>query len=879
MVCVGIDAHFSKKVPDLNQAVKDAKDVAGALESKYGYKPKLLLNRDATKTAILAALDELDARSPPPEAVVLYFAGHGITFEYAPPNDPVPTRVGYLVPYDADVDLKDTSSPERWAEEAIGMRWLVDRIETMKAGHVVLIADACCSGYLTKRGGVAETPEFVQLLSDPSRKVLAATTQRESAQEGVFTPELLKILGAVDADPLSVTDVFLKLRTAVSKNPNGAKMTPQMSHAGAGDGEFVFVPTRVNKEEVAALAGLVEEYRRTKKVSAAGALVSFRGIGERQQKRQGRQSRLSDVAAALEAEDYRYSASAEAEATRWEGIRRTFAENASLGDTWAMAGLHFCYAKGLGGDVSAKDAYFWARQAGQFAKPPGLGDYLLARCYELGLGVAKNEVAARRLYDDSAAKGFALGQVAQAQKLVDGKPDDDARKQARELLETARKQGVSRAAFLLARLDLDAPGDGKPDLTAAKNLLLEAAQGGVVEADLFLYRLHGGQGRFAPLKDLDVAGRHLTRAAERGHARSQSELATELYGKEPYEPVLKLPANVEAAHSWATLAAKQSDPAAHVLLSYLSQRGDFVEVDLKAAEDHFKRAADMKFPPALNQYAYCLTDGTFRRDAAQAHELLKQSAEAGDADGRAQLGDFIQARIDPVTGKYLDRDHALAGKFHRQSHHTFHYYYLAVRDSDHHVARKALQNLQRYVVTEPKWARYSGLRNGAVYVTELMAQLREDHPESAKGIAELFAKFAEERLQAFLPVMKKAAEDKVHEVPADGLKLQGETTANAPRDPEQSTPAQAFGVRLDAGKTYSFVMESESPDYRSIYLRLLDEKGKEVAGKGDYNGTGRSAIISFTPRDSGRYFLVATSFNVPWGKPVGRFTLKVERDK
>src|ERR1019366_3631014 len=118
------------------------------------------------------SLDEIDRQTSPPEVLILYFACHGVSFEFTEKGNPVPVRVGYLVPHDAQVDLKDTSRPALWAEEALGMRALVDRIERLKCRHVLLIADTCCSGFLTKRGGL-ESRETVSLLSDPSRTILA----------------------------------------------------------------------------------------------------------------------------------------------------------------------------------------------------------------------------------------------------------------------------------------------------------------------------------------------------------------------------------------------------------------------------------------------------------------------------------------------------------------------------------------------------------------------------------------------------------------------------------------------------------------------------------------------------------------------------------
>ena len=63
------------------------------------------------------------------------------------------------------------------------MRELVACLAAMRAHHVLLIADACCSGFMTKRGGFERRKDLHLLLSEPSRIVLAATTERQAAGE------------------------------------------------------------------------------------------------------------------------------------------------------------------------------------------------------------------------------------------------------------------------------------------------------------------------------------------------------------------------------------------------------------------------------------------------------------------------------------------------------------------------------------------------------------------------------------------------------------------------------------------------------------------------------------------------------------------------
>jgi TPR repeat protein len=603
LVCIGIDNYDSAKVGKLNQAVADAKRFADALSTGYGISNKtMLLDKDATKKAILKALDDLDGRKQPPEAVIVYFAGHGTSFEFTKKDSPVPARVGYLIPRDADVDLSDTSRPDEWETEAIGMRFLVERIEKMKSRHVILVADACCSGFLTKRGALSETPEVVALLTDPSRSVLAATTQRQLASEGVFTTELVKQLGegVKNEDALSVTDLFRKVRGEVVKSSEG-KMTPQMSHVGSGDGEFIFIPSAIKAEEVAkvkeAVKEAVEEAKKGKdgKPLDTAKLGAVRGVLERRQKLAGRATTLSDVCKAMDAPDYKYAVNAEAEKAKWEGSFRRFEENAAFGDVLAMAGLHFCYAKGLGTEKSPGKAYRWASQAAQVDKPAGVGAFLLANCYEQNLGVGtKNVLQAERLYAKSAEGGFVLGKLAvAAQRVSTGKLTGDEAKTVKKWLDDGVAADVP-SAFLLAG---SAARSGKvegieKDLEAAVKHYKKASESGSAAASFQLYEAHSGGWKERKEKDLKVAGEELEKAAEGGIAEAQLALAKEYFQYEEFSGRLKLKADPKKGVEFAQLAGEQGNLEAYRVLAVAYVMGRGVKLDVAKAQEYFQLSMD-----------------------------------------------------------------------------------------------------------------------------------------------------------------------------------------------------------------------------------------------------------------------------------------------
>ena len=384
-LCIGINDYASPKIKDLSYAEPDATALAERLRTLYGYETVLLLGKDATRAAIGKKLREYKEQLGEKDVLIVYFAGHGQVIEL-----PSHGRAGFLVPQDADLDLDDRGNLDAWAAEALEMRGLVDSLADMKAHHVLLIADACCSGFMTKRGAFESRKDLHLLLSEPSRVVLAATTERQAAAEdwktghGFFTGALLEQVARKEA--ASVTDLFVEIRKRVSHDAK--EMLPQMAKVGDGDGEFVFIPLEVPEHDIqVALRGGLEH--------------ALKGVYERAMRRVAERTRLEDVLDVFNAVDYRFSTKPREREKVWQEKFERFEENAQISDELAMVALHYCYAKGLGTvDKDAEKAYRWAMRAYEVGH--GAGKHALAHCYSEGLGVGRNKAAAESLLRDSA---------------------------------------------------------------------------------------------------------------------------------------------------------------------------------------------------------------------------------------------------------------------------------------------------------------------------------------------------------------------------------------------------------------------------------------------------------------------------------------------
>lgn len=142
---VGIDkyAHWA----DLEGAVADAKDIAGALREIGAREPLILLDVAATKGAILAAWRKLVAGAKPGDTILFSFAGHG-------------SQLPELIAGD-EADHMDeifvlSGASDNPADPGQGNYIRDNEIRTMLAAagakgvQVLFLADSCHSGTMTR---------------------------------------------------------------------------------------------------------------------------------------------------------------------------------------------------------------------------------------------------------------------------------------------------------------------------------------------------------------------------------------------------------------------------------------------------------------------------------------------------------------------------------------------------------------------------------------------------------------------------------------------------------------------------------------------------------------------------------------------------------
>ena len=221
---------------DLNTPINDARTVSRILQTSYGFKVDVLEN--ATESEMFKAIVELRSNVGRNDNVLIYFGGHGELDR--------DTEEGFWIPSDARRDDPSTYIP-------------VDRIrkqiKAMSAKHVMVVADSCFSGSLTRsiltralkvkpRSPEYQT-ELQRIIDKKSRTALTSGGLEPVLDSGgdghsVFASALISALrdnsGILDAHEL-----FIQVRKKVRNNsPQDPEYSP-IYETGHDHGDFLFV--------------------------------------------------------------------------------------------------------------------------------------------------------------------------------------------------------------------------------------------------------------------------------------------------------------------------------------------------------------------------------------------------------------------------------------------------------------------------------------------------------------------------------------------------------------------------------------------------------------------------------------------------------------
>ena len=231
------------RLPKLDMAVNDATAVADILNKRYGFKTTLLLN--ANRYQILSALSTLRGQLTEKDNLLIYYAGHGEL-------DKVNQR-GHWLPLDAE-----PNSPANW----ISNIEVTDTLNVMSAKHVLVIADSCYSGALTRsavtrlEAGMSRDAKinwFRTMTKKRSRTVLTSgglepVLDAGGGNHSVFAKSLLDVL-KTNSEILEGGRLHREVaaRVAYAAGRLQVEQVPEyapIKYAGHDFGDFFFVPVK-----------------------------------------------------------------------------------------------------------------------------------------------------------------------------------------------------------------------------------------------------------------------------------------------------------------------------------------------------------------------------------------------------------------------------------------------------------------------------------------------------------------------------------------------------------------------------------------------------------------------------------------------------------
>ena len=253
-VVIGIDHYPSRMWPQLQYAVKDARAIAAYLRTQNYDQIITLIDEQATKQAIVAAMqNQLAPKLKSKDRVLIFFAGHGYTESLGGKDR------GYLVPYDGDRQSAGYISVEElWA--------LSDYMAN--ARHQLFIMDSCYGGlFAVTRAGLVDPsiPDYLNNISDRvARQVITAGGKNQQVLDGgpkghsYFVDYLLEALADGKADTNGDGYItFDELSSYLIPRASGPQQTPSVGYfPGHQAGEYLFrspgraTPTISRKEPV-----------------------------------------------------------------------------------------------------------------------------------------------------------------------------------------------------------------------------------------------------------------------------------------------------------------------------------------------------------------------------------------------------------------------------------------------------------------------------------------------------------------------------------------------------------------------------------------------------------------------------------------------------
>ena len=225
-ILIGEDVYQDNKFPELNNPVKDAKELKEILQKNYLFdEANIKVLPNSKKTDIIDTITDICKNLTEDDNLLIFFAGHG-----AIRKDRNTVRGGYLVPSDAKSGSWSTYISSDDLREAIA--------SGSAAKHILFLVDACYGGQLLRSVMDDASSQIKHAYMYKSRRFIASGNLEEVADKGEFIASLKENLKNNADKYLPAEKLYMAVKTNVTST---TPIYERINDAGDMGGDFIFI--------------------------------------------------------------------------------------------------------------------------------------------------------------------------------------------------------------------------------------------------------------------------------------------------------------------------------------------------------------------------------------------------------------------------------------------------------------------------------------------------------------------------------------------------------------------------------------------------------------------------------------------------------------
>lgn len=226
LLVIGINNY--QHWPRLNNAVKDASDVASTLIGKYNFEFDniiMLKDEQATRSNIYNSLRSLIEKVTPQDNLLIYYSGHGYFDQLL--------NEGYWVPVESNTNSTG---------DYVSNTEILKIINNINSQHTFLVADACFSGSLfaeTTRGYSENVERFKSRWGLVSGR-LEVVSDGALGDNSPFAKNFISYLKDNQREKFAASELIQYVKLKVAETSNQTPLGNPLRNAGDEGGEFIF---------------------------------------------------------------------------------------------------------------------------------------------------------------------------------------------------------------------------------------------------------------------------------------------------------------------------------------------------------------------------------------------------------------------------------------------------------------------------------------------------------------------------------------------------------------------------------------------------------------------------------------------------------------